>query len=251
MTDYTHFASVYDAFMEEAPYDKWVSFTKDICKKHQLSPDSIVDLGCGTGEIALRLADEGYAVTGVDMAQDMLTIAEQKSQLHSQRISWVHQDIRTLTGMKQMDLAVSYCDVMNYITEEDEINQTFKGIYDCLRHDGLFIFDIHGMQYVENALVEHTFSDVNDQMAYIWNCFGGESAGEMFHELTFFVKQNEGYRRFDEDHHQRTYETSFYTKTLQQVGFSKIEIYTDFSVKNQNQEQSGERIFIVAQKQSR
>ena len=40
---------------------------------------SILDIGCGTGSHALPFADMGYAVTGVDISEDMLEIARKKA----------------------------------------------------------------------------------------------------------------------------------------------------------------------------
>jgi len=251
MTEYSQFAHVYDVFMEDAPYDQWVSFTKDICDKYDSSPKKVIDLGCGTGEISLRLANKGYVVTGVDLSQDMLTIADQKSQEQGLEVTWIKQDLRTLEGISGFDLAVSYCDVINYIPELEDLRNTFENIYHSLKEDGLLIFDVHDVEYVKNDLIEHTFSDVNDEMAYIWNCFGSEHPGEMFHELTFFLKQGDHYIRFDEDHHQRTYKPSVFRNILEEIGFVNINIYHDFNCRNEKQETFSERNFIVAQKQSR
>ncbi len=251
MSEYTRFAQVYDAFMKDAPYDDWVTFTDEACRQADFHPKSIIDLGCGTGEIALRLAEKGYTVTGVDMSPDMLTIADQKSQAKNVPVTWVHQDIRALAGIHQVDLAISYCDVVNYITDEADIEQAFQRIYDSLQPNGMFIFDFHALSYVEEHLVDHTFTDVNDEMAYIWDCFGTETVGEMVHELTFFMKQQHAYIRFDEEHHQRTFHASFYTEALEKAGFSKMKITNDFLTENEKQEEIHERKFIVAQKQSR
>lgn len=251
MTKYNQFAQVYDAFMEEAPYDNWVAFTEQVCKKYDFSPKKVIDLGCGTGEISLRLAKKGYAVTGVDLSQDMLTIADQKAQERALEVNWIHQDLRTLEGTSGFDLAISYCDVINYIPGINDLEGTFENVYQSLQENGLFIFDVHNLKYVENHLVGHTFSDVNDEMAYIWSCFGSNHPGEMFHELTFFQKQGHSYIRFDEEHHQRTYESSVFREILEKIGFVNINIYHDFNCENEKQQTLTERNFIVAQKQSR
>ena len=48
MNAYTDFATVYDLFMEEVPYDQWLSFLEEIWRKEGLQPEVIADLGCGT-----------------------------------------------------------------------------------------------------------------------------------------------------------------------------------------------------------
>lgn len=251
VSNYTHFAQLYDAFMKDAPYDRWVSFTEEILSEYAFVARTILDLGCGTGEIALRFAKKGYDVTGVDLSAEMLTIADEKARVQATPIAWIHQDLRTMEGIGEVDLAISYCDVINYITEEDELKQVFERVYDSLAEGGLFIFDVHGLSYAEQQLMDQTFSDVDEDMAYIWNCFSGKRRGELFHELTFFAKQGNQYERFDEDHSQRTYEPVFYEQLLQKAGFSMIRIYSDFQLKIENHDEITERNFIVAQKQSR
>src|SRR5699024_12337533 len=110
-----------DVSMEDAPYDQWVSFTKDICDKYDSSPKKVIDLGCGTGEISLRLANKGYVVTGVDLSQDMLTIADQKSQEQGLEVTWIKQDLRNREGKSRFDLAVSYFNGINYIASLEHI----------------------------------------------------------------------------------------------------------------------------------
>ena len=51
MNAYTDFATVYDLFMEEVPYDQWLSFLEEIWRKEGLQPEVIADLGCGTGNL--------------------------------------------------------------------------------------------------------------------------------------------------------------------------------------------------------
>src|SRR5699024_1819314 len=88
---------------------------------HQLETKNIVDLGCGTGEIAIRLANSGFHITGVDVSSDMLTVAQSKAMQQGVHIPWIHQDMTNLEGFSNTDLFISYCDVMNYITNIDDV----------------------------------------------------------------------------------------------------------------------------------
>lgn len=249
MRAYENMASLYDRLMKDAPYEQWALFTKQVFQKLNKEVNTIADLGCGTGEVTIRLANEGYQMLGVDYSSDMLTWAEQKSSQNKLPIQWMHQDVRELTGIGKLDAVISYCDVINYIVLEEDIKEVLSRVYQTLKDDGVFIFDIHAMDYVENLLVGHSFTDVSDEVAYIWDCFAGDEDGEMFHELTFFTKTGENqYARFDETHHQRTYPTSFYKKLLEEIGFENIILCSDFDLKNQNTDQQTERIFIIAEK---
>lgn len=248
---YKELASMYDLLMRDAPYEQWVSFTETIISKMETPSKKILDLGCGTGEITLLLANNGYNVTGVDYSSEMLAHAEQKSNLRQLPVQWIQQNLIELQGFQNIDVAISYCDVINYIVTEKELKTVFSHIYDALKPGGVFIFDVHDVNYVEDFMINHTFTDINDDVAYIWDCLPGDSKGEMFHEITFFEEDQEGkYDRFDESHHQRTYPISFYEDILHKCGFEKTELYDDFSTKNFNDTQKHERIFFVTYKRS-
>lgn len=245
---YHQFAYIYDQLMDHAPYDKWVQFTTEIIKRKNASIKSIVDLGCGTGEITSRLAKLGYHVTGVDYSIEMLACATEKVINHKLPVNWIQQDIRKLSGFHQIDLFISYCDVMNYITELNEVETVFNHVYNSLSPNGLFIFDIHSIHYAEERLMNQTFTEVTDDLAYIWDCEQGDRQGEMFHYLTFFRKENDHYIRFDETHHQHTYDIKVYEQLLKKCGFSKIQFYRDFSLEKAFLSEKSERIFIVGEK---
>src|SRR5690625_3610175 len=174
---YNTLAYVYDELMAHAPYEEWVNFTMNVINNREVQ--SIVDLGCGTGSISVRLAKSGYHVTGVDKSADMLTAADEKARNEYVNINFIQQDIRSLTGFKDVDLFISYCDVINYITNEKDITALFKNVHQSLQPDGLFIFDIHALPYVEDCLIDQTFTDETDNLVYIWSCEKGKHQGEM------------------------------------------------------------------------
>ncbi|MFC4558879.1 class I SAM-dependent DNA methyltransferase [Virgibacillus kekensis] len=245
---YQQMAAVYDHLMNDAPYDNWVHFTEHVIKKSGKNVKSVVDLGCGTGQITTRLARNGYSMTGVDYSSEMLSYAEQRASEEKLPIQWIHQDIRTLQGIRDKDLAVSYCDVINYVTEDSELLATFKNIADTLKPGGLFLFDVHSLYHVRSNFINHTFTETGDDIAYIWECTEGENEGEMYHDLTFFVRDEEHYIRFDEYHHQRTFSIDFYQRLLNQTGFRVMHVTGDFSLDDESLYENTERVFIVAEK---
>ena len=247
---YREMAALYDQFMEHVTYDKWVMFTKEVIKQRNKHVQAVVDLGCGTGNISICLAKEGYSVIGIDSSSDMLTLAEQKASNCKLSIQWILNDIRKLDGLKDIDLAISYCDVINYITDKNDLKETFERVNRILKQGGIFIFDVHDIEFIEQHYINHTFADAMDDSAYIWYCSGGKTRGEMYHELTFFHKRNTYYDRFDEVHHQKTYPLQVYKQLLMQSGFIKIAHSYDFTTKNKIKNSKGERIFIIAEKGS-
>lgn len=249
MTSYENLALVYDRLMENAPYDEWVRFTNHFIKNKQIN--SVVDLGCGTGEITLRLAEPNRQLFGVDLSADMLSVAEQKAIDLAKQVRWIKQDIRELEGFIDIDLCVSYCDVINYITAEQDLERVFNRVYESLSEQGIFIFDVHSMEHVNKNLTNQTFTYTADDVAYIWDCEPGESDGEMYHEMTFFYKNSSSsntYTRIEESHYQRSFPIQTYIDLLAKAKFSHIELYGDFSLEKEFSEKNSERIFIIASK---
>ncbi len=251
MMAYQKMAYLYDQLMSHAPYDKWIQFTEAVFRDSGFSGKKIADLGCGTGEISTRLAQLGYEVIGVDNSQDMLTYAEHKASIQNQSIRWLHQDLREMDGLYDIDAAVSYCDVLNYITDPEELQNTFHHIYQSLKPSGLFLFDVHHLQYINENYLDQTFAEVTDEASYIWFCIPGDASGEMYHDLTFFYLEDGKYERFDEQHRQRTYPIHVYKEFLKIAGFENIKVYADFSSIPNNLNEDTARIFFSASKRSR
>lgn len=243
-------AYLYDELMQEAPYEEWLRFTEEIFNQSGKNIHSVLDLGCGTGKITAMLASNEYEMIGVDMSSDMLTYAQQNADEKQLSIQWINQDIRELNGFSHQDAAISYCDVINYVTSKNELLTVFKRVEKSLVRDGLFIFDVHSLDYVNQFLINQTFAEVYDESSYIWFCIDGEQEGEIYHDLTFFLQEGEKYRRFQELHHQRTFSTSIYKSLLKEAGFKHVDFYTDFLIESKNKQLPSKRTFFVARKNS-
>src|SRR5690625_6611982 len=89
----------------------------------------MLDVGCGTGQVTWRLAERGYQMTGVDLSEDMLTEADALATEKNLSIQWLKQDMTELSGLTDFDLVISYCDVVNYLTDTDKLKQAFQRIF--------------------------------------------------------------------------------------------------------------------------
>ena len=141
MESYTSFAMVYDEFMDQTPYDAWHQNILDIFKKYDVpSQGKILELGCGTGKMTRRLASSGYDITAVDNSLEMLEIAGSSDK---DGILYVLQDMADLELPRKVDAAVSVCDCMNYLLEEEELFSAFQKVKKYLNPHGIFMFDMN------------------------------------------------------------------------------------------------------------
>jgi len=99
----------------------------------------VVDVGCGTGSLAVRLAELGFSVTGVDPAGASLEVARAKP--NAELVTWVHGDATSLVGLEAADLAVMTGNVAQVFVSDEDWYATLRAIRTCLRPGGWFIFE--------------------------------------------------------------------------------------------------------------
>lgn len=104
----------------------------------ELGATSVVDIGCGTGELACRLATLGLNVQGVDPAAEMLAVARMKPA--GDRVRWVHGTAGDLTD-DGFDLAVMTGNVAQVFLADDEWARTLRAAASGLRPDGHLVFE--------------------------------------------------------------------------------------------------------------
>ena len=86
---YNDFALIYDRF-QEIDYDEFIEFYNKILGEGTMT---IIDLGCGSGEITYRLAGRGHNVIGVDISEEMLTAAQDKALSTGGNIMFIKGDM--------------------------------------------------------------------------------------------------------------------------------------------------------------
>ncbi len=114
-------------------------------KRYALAPSLLLEIGCGTGTMALLLAKEGWKVLGIDTSEGMISEARTKTGGDSSTIRFAAGDIRALapTLTREFHAAVSLYDVFNHIEAVDDLAATFRAIRTLLLPGGLFVFDVN------------------------------------------------------------------------------------------------------------
>ncbi|RFU71658.1 class I SAM-dependent methyltransferase [Peribacillus saganii] len=245
---YDRFAYVYDELMKEAPYDKWLSLLLSRMSAYHIQGNEVLDLACGTGEFTIELARHGLAVKGVDLSADMLSVAQEKAVRHGYNIPFFQQNMAELEGLGKNDCVTIFCDSLNYLQQESDVLSTFRQVHAHLKENGLFMFDVHTVYKIEQIFKDNTFTLNEENIAYIWNSYGGTEPFSVEHELTFFVQDDVSgqYDRFDEVHYQRTYHVEVYEKWLNEAGFEVMEVMSD--LEEVPVHRTTERVLFVARK---
>lgn len=243
MEAYTDFATVYDRFMEDTPYDEWCEAIVNNLKKYGINGGLVCDLGAGTGEMTRRLSKKGFDMIGIDNSEEMLMVARDKS-CDADGILYLCQDMREFELYGTVAAIVSVCDCVNYLLEEDELVTTFKLVNNYLDPNGIFIFDFNTVHKYRDVIGEATIADNTEDASFIWNNYYDEETDINEYELTFFVREGEMFRRFEEEHFQRGYTLEQMKEFITASGLIFIEAY-DADTKGAPDENS-ERIVIIA-----
>ncbi len=245
---YNRFAYVYDSLIRDVDYKKWVDYYIKIFQRYGLNEPKLgLDLGCGTGSITIELADRGIEMTGIDISEDMLMVAREKSE--GKDILYLNQDMCEFELYGTVDFIVSSLDCINYITDKRDLLKVMKLANNYLNPGGLFIFDINTSYKLENVIGENTFVLEDDDAFCVWqNEFDKKKRLADFY-LTFFMKEGEEYVRFDEEHTERAYEIDEIKEIIEKSGMKLLKVYHDLSFKNPVK--NSERVFFVAAEQGK
>lgn len=245
MEAYTSFARVYDTFMDNIPYEEWAEYLTALLKEYNVTDGLVLDLGCGTGTMTELLASEGYDMIGADYSEDMLEIAMEKRAESGHDILYLLQDMREFELYGTVRAVVSVCDSVNYITEEEDLEEVFRLVNNYLDPKGVFIFDFKTLYNYQTVLGDRTIAEKREECSFIWDNYYYEDEKINEYELTLFI-QDEGdmYRKFEEIHYQRAYTLEEMIRLVKASGLEFVTAYDAFT-KNAPNEKS-ERIYIVA-----
>ncbi len=246
MSSYESFAALYDRLMTDVDYDGWCNYLEDSFARMKVQPKLILELGCGTGNLTLRLAKRGYSMIGLDNSSDMLSVATEKSQ--GLDILYILQDMTEFELYGTVDAVVCSLDCLNYLTEEGALEQCFSLVSLYLNPEGVFLFDLNTQYKMEHLLAPETFLYDDGEIFYTWQSIWDEEYGECEYDLTFFVKEGEAYRKFEETHLQKAYSVSEVEEALNRAGLSLEGMGDGFDLKPVSEKT--ERIFFAARKAS-
>ena len=242
---YGEFAKIYDELInEDINYDEMVDCILRICNENNIEFNYYLDIACGTGNVTVRIAKHFKNIYGVDLSEDMLREAFDK--LKSERIKGkiICQDMTELSLNRKFDLITSVLDSTNYVTDIEGLKNYFKGVYEHLKDDGLFIFDVNSYYKLSEILGNNIYTYSEEDVFYTWENVFEDDLLSMF--LTFFVKKGELYERFEEEHLERAYKESQLESILEELDFKVINKFDGYS--NDNVQANSERIVYVVKK---
>ena len=194
MDAYMDLAQSYDRLTSDVDYDATVDFYFEILRREGLAPRTAVDLACGTGSVALRLAQRGMQVTAVDMSWQMLMVAQQKAAEADVYPQFVCQKLQQLQLPRAVDLAVCALDSMDYILDPRDCEQAIRRVYKALNPGGCFIFDVNTPEKLR-AMDGQVFLDEDENVYCVWRGEFDENTNICSYGMDLFQRVGNAWQR--------------------------------------------------------
>lgn len=206
---YEVISQYYDLFMDSRR--PWVDFALGKVGNGKRG----ADVGCGSGEVAMRLALSGNRVIAVDSSPGMLTVAAHKFREAGLDIPTVLQSAQRLDLGGEVDFITAMCDVVNYLKNPQPF---FRSAYKNLRDGGVLVFDISNEYKLREVLGNNVFTDTRNGITYVWESFLFRDRVEM--ELNFFVPEGHLYKKLTDVQTQYIHSDEFILNQLVAAGFT-------------------------------
>lgn len=245
MGAYHALAQSYDRLTSDVDYNATVDFYYEILHKEGLKPKTAVDLACGTGSVAILLAQKGLRVTAVDMSAEMLAEAAQKAMELENPPFFVNQRLEQLRLPCGVDLAVCALDSLDYITNPEDCAEAIRRVYRVLNPGGIFIFDVNTPEKLR-AMDGQIFLDEDDDVFCVWRGEFDEETNICSYGMDLFQRNGGVWHRSFEEHREYAYSQTQLTGFLKEAGFTHIEVYADR--KFEAPKQGEQRIYFKARK---
>ena len=245
MDAYHNLAVSYDRLTSDVDYEATVDFYYEILKQEGLNPRTAVDLACGTGSVTAILAEKGLQVIGVDMSEEMLTVASQKVGEAGFTPWFLCQSLQQLRLPKAVDLAVCALDSLDYITDPEDCKEAIRRVYKYLNPGGIFIFDVNTPEKLR-AMDGQVFLDEDDDVYCVWRGEFDEQTNICSYGMDLFQRKGNLWERSFEEHCEYAYSADQLIGYLKAAGFTHIRVYGDRRM--EAPAEGEQRIYIKARK---
>ena len=228
---YHDLADYYDDLVkDEEATQNWADLTARTIGHHR---KTILELACGSAEISCELAKRGYSLLATDLSEDMLNKAKMKhgaEMLRFMPLNMVQFDLN-----ETFDAVICFCDSINYLSSLKEVKSMIHSVKQHLNEQGIFLFDMHTPDRLEEFAEEFIEEGMIDDVPYQWTIAAQED--EIHHHFAFW-KDGEIMQEF---HVQHVFDLNDVLNLLHEEGF-ETEVFVDF---DQPASSSGEKYFVI------
>jgi ubiquinone/menaquinone biosynthesis C-methylase UbiE len=226
MDPYSALAVGYDLVMQHVEYEVWAAYLHRLLEQHGSNIDVVLELGCGTGSLALQLQPLGnYDYIGTDRSPQMIRVAQIKAEEAGLDLRFEQLDFTTFDVSRPVDAIILVYDGLNYLLEREAMRSMMVSVMHALRPGGIFCFD----QSTPNNSIRHgrDFEDAGEADGFAFVRHSRYDATTRLHTTTFDITIDG--RRYHEKHIQRAYTMAEVEQVTSEVGFQHVAAYDNFS----------------------
>jgi SAM-dependent methyltransferase len=200
---YRSLAPIYDRVMAHVDYHQWISLITGVVRKYgKTQSPSIFEIGGGTGNLGQKLTEQGFRYQGSDYSYAMCREARKKN------LPFFVADARNLPCKVQFDLILFLYDGINYLGSAQEYSALLDNVWQMLKPDGLFLFDITTIANSQRNFINFIdYEDLGDHVFVRHSHFN--SSQELQYNRFIIFSQSEQdpslYKKTIESHAQKVF----------------------------------------------
>lgn len=245
MSSYQTFAYLYDELTQNVEYEKRCDYILSFFEKNGIKSGTVLDLACGTGSMSIPFMKKGYNIIGLDYSEEMLEIASNRLSEVGNNFSLLKAKMQEFELSEKADACICCLDSINHLNNIDDVQTTFKNVYDSLNDNGLFVFDVNTVYKHNEVLADNTFVFDEDDYYLVWD---NEAVDDRTVRilLDMFLFNGENYDRFSEEFEETAYSVDELSTLLKNSGFVDIKLYDELSYDEPKND--SERLYFVCKK---
>ena len=242
MACYDDFAWFYDHYWSEEFQCAAFPVLEQIWLDRLPKAAHILDVCCGTGSLAARLAARGYRVTGLDHSLEMLA----RARANAPAAALFAADAANFRLRPVCDAAVSTFDSLNHLLEPAALETTFRNVAAALRPGGLLAFDMLLVEGYQTKWGEAFALVREDHVLTISGARFDPSSRRAHIEVTMFRLRDGAWRRADATIEERCYSPEEISSALAHAGFEPPLCYDAGDLGMAGQLGTGRMFFVAA-----
>lgn len=208
--DYDLLATFYDSFIDPEVYEEYIKLINQYT-----SISAVLDIGCGTGTLSIEMAKAGYQVVATDLSEEMLQIVSYRAKEEDVKLEIAMYDLLDPIDFL-FDNIIASMDVINHLTDLEDVEFGFTNIFNTLKTNGIFIFDVLSAEYID-ALDGYVEDD--EELNLHWESHKGDKEHSIVHTIRVKVDDTEE----ESTIYEVTHDFSEYEAIFEKVGFKKLE----------------------------
>jgi SAM-dependent methyltransferase len=245
------FARVYNA--------RWAAFAKQVAPylhdyycgtRLGQTERTLLDLACGTGQLAVSFLERGFRATGLDLSNAMLEFARENAADYIGRglAHFERGDVTRFSMAERFGLVTATYDALNHLDNFEALRNCFRSVFPVLLNGGTLIFDLntrHGLLRWNSINVEES----DDALIITRGVYDGKS-DRAWTRVSGCVRANGSwYQRFEETVFNTVYDLAAVQQALLEAGWREAYFarLPELNTPLEAPEREG-RVFVVAQK---